>query len=208
MHTPLLGILLLALQSPVRLDSAELARVLAQLRASDSTVCELAGQSLADYGGFWGRGRDFSNASLPMPGGGGGRAGVMRDVMHGHEGHKSGIDNATLGAFRAVLRDDNRCIRNIAARVLAAWALGEIEAESGVEPRLAALKDPDIDVRVAAAWALGEIESPLALDGLKAAQQDVSGAVRRAATWALRQIDDETQPRVRVRVRPRVKVRS
>ena len=73
---------------------------------------------------------------------------------------------------------------------------------------MAALKDPDIDVRVAAAWALGEIESPLALDGLKAAQQDASGSVRRAATWALRQIDDEDDPRVRVHVRPRVKIKS
>jgi len=36
--------------------------------------------------------------------------------MHG--GHRPGIDTPTLGAFRAVLRDDNRCIRTIAARVL------------------------------------------------------------------------------------------
>jgi HEAT repeat protein len=90
-------------------------------------------------------------------------------------------------------------------RVLACWALGEIEDESGVEPLVAALKDREIDVRVAAAWALGEIESPRALDALEAAQQDESSAVRRAATWALRQIDDDD---ARVRVRPRVKIKS
>jgi hypothetical protein len=33
------------------------------------------------------------------------------------------------------------------------------------------------------------------------------GSVRRAATWALRQIDDNDDHGVRVRVRPRVKVK-
>jgi HEAT repeat protein len=77
-----------------------------------------------------------------------------------------------------------------------------------VEPLVGALKDPDIDVRVAAAWALGQIESSLALEPLRAAQQDASSTVRRAATWALRQIDDDDNPRVRVHVRPRVKIKS
>jgi HEAT repeat protein len=92
--------------------------------------------------------------------------------------------------------------------VLTAWALGEIEDESAVEPLVAALKDSDEDVRATAAWALGEIESPRALDGLTAAQRDEVGSVRHAATWALRQIDDDDDHHdVRVRVRPHVKVR-
>src|SRR5262249_14589775 len=92
-------------------------------------------------------------------------------------------------------------------RVLAAWALGEIEDASGVEPLLGALKDSDEDVRATAAWALGEIESPRAREGLTAAQRDEVGSVRRAATWALRQIDDEDDPDVHVRVHPHVKVK-
>jgi len=39
--------------------------------------------------------------------------------VHVHRGpHWYGEEAGWLGAFRAVLRDDNRCVRNIAARVL------------------------------------------------------------------------------------------
>ncbi len=61
MHASLLGILLLAVQTHGHLDSTEVARVLAELKVVDSTVCELAGQALTNYGGFWGGGRDFSS---------------------------------------------------------------------------------------------------------------------------------------------------
>src|SRR5882672_9860883 len=115
MSVPLLIAVSLALQGPTRLDSAEVARVLGLLKVSDSVVCDLAGQSLTNYGDFWVR--DFSYTSMPMPrpmptpmpmpGGGGAVAGIMGDVMLGDHGHRHGIDTATLGAFRAVLRDDN-----------------------------------------------------------------------------------------------------
>ncbi len=226
MLAPLLG--LLVLQTPVTLDSAEVARVLVQLKASDSTVCELAGQSLTNYGGFWNRSRSDIPMPRPMPtpmpmpgGGGGGPAHVMHDVMRAHR--FEGRDAAVLGAFRAVIRDDNRCVRNIAARVLGnagdagaydlfagllrdsrpglretgALGLGELEDVRAINPLADALDDAELAVRRTAAWALGEIE---------AAQQDAVSSVRRAATWALRQIDDEDHPRVRVR--PRVRIKS
>src|SRR6266540_5217053 len=53
MSIPLLVAASLALQGPTRLDSAEVARVLGLLKASDPVVCELAGQSLTNYGDFW-----------------------------------------------------------------------------------------------------------------------------------------------------------
>src|SRR6266850_177805 len=360
MIAPLFASLLLVVQNRPPLDSATVTRVLNQLKASDSTVCALAGEALTNYGGFWGHA--FADPGMPMPqpmptpmpmpGGGPGEVHIdMHESTHD-------MDPAVLRAFRTVIRDDNRCVRNIAARVLGnhggsesynlfigmlkdaradfretgalglgeredsraisplsdalsgdaspvvrmtaawalgeiedaaavpllataskdrdarvrqqaawalgeiedaqgiatlealmrdpvadvrktaiwalgeiedrgavaalaaalkdsdpevrlltAWALGEIEDESAVEPLVGALKDSDEDVRATAAWALGEIESPRARDGLTAAQRDDVGSVRHAATWALRQINDEDDPKVRVHVRPRVKVK-
>src|SRR5258706_16466380 len=49
---------------------------------------------------------------MPMPGGGGGGFHVnMHENTHG-------MDPAVLRAFRAGIRDDNRCVRNIAGRGL------------------------------------------------------------------------------------------
>ena len=112
-------------------------------------------------------------------------------------------DGGPVSALAAALKDSDPEVR-----VLTAWALGEIEDDRAVEPLVGALKDSDEDVRATAAWALGEIESPRAVDGLTAAQRDEVGSVRHAATWALRQIDDNDDNHdVRVRVRPRVRVK-
>src|SRR5258708_15247598 len=120
MIAPLLASLLLVVQNRPPLDSATVARVLSQLRTSDSTVCALAGEALTNYGGFWEHA--FADPGMPMPqpmptpmpmpGGGGGGFHVN---MHGRT---HGMDPAVLRAFGAVIRDDNRCVRNIAARVL------------------------------------------------------------------------------------------
>jgi hypothetical protein len=90
MHAPVAAALVLALQGAARLDSAEVARVLAQLKASDSTVCELAGQALTNFGGWWRRDSNYGMAMprpmpTPMPGGGG--AGhIASEVMRAHRG--------------------------------------------------------------------------------------------------------------------------
>jgi len=122
MTAPYLASLLLVLQTRAPMDSATVTRVLNQLRTSDSTVCALAGEALTNYGGFWG-GRSFGQPGLampqpmptpmPMPGGGGGGG-----VHFGMHGRSRDVDPGVLRAFRAVIRDDNRCIRNIAARIL------------------------------------------------------------------------------------------
>src|SRR5258707_10703231 len=99
MHSLCFASSLLAVQASAPLDSAEIARVLAQLKVSDSTVCELAGQALTNYGWMWRGGRDYSNVGMPMPRpmptpmpmpGGGGGMGIMHDVMHGDKEHRSG----------------------------------------------------------------------------------------------------------------------
>ena len=114
--------------SQARLDSAQTARLLTALERSDSTVCQLAGQTLANNLGWGWEPRLFPMpmpmpTPMPMPM-------IERLDLHGNHlvprihVHGSGawhgheLDAATLGAFRAVLRDDNECVRDIAARVL------------------------------------------------------------------------------------------
>src|SRR5205807_1285608 len=106
-------------------DSSHVARVLALLKTSDSTVCELAGQSISNAWGFFWEPRFLPNPMpmpmpTPMPMPMATHRGTRPHVrVHVHRGpHRYGEEAGGLGAFRAVLRDDNRCVRNIAARVL------------------------------------------------------------------------------------------
>src|ERR1700745_4088650 len=93
---------LLLLQTRPTMDSATVTRVLGQLRASDSTVCALAGEALMNYGGFWGAADGGPvlpmpqpmPTPMPMPGGGGG--GGFHIAMHENR-HQ--LDPAVLGAF-------------------------------------------------------------------------------------------------------------
>jgi HEAT repeats/HEAT repeat len=217
MIAPLVAGLLLAVQTPVALDSATAARVLSQLRASDSTICALAGQALTNYGGFWGWNYSEPGMALPrpmptpmpMPGGGGGGIHVgMFDKTHD-------VDPGVLRAFRAFIRDDNRCVRHIAARVLGrhggstaydlfvtllrdarpdlretgALGLGELEDSRAIAPLGDVLdRDDSPAVRMTAAWALGEIEEKPAIDALGRALGDRAPEVRRTAAWALGRI--------------------
>src|SRR5467141_4212576 len=220
MIAPLLASLLLVVQNRPALDSATVTRVLNQLKASDSTVCALAGEALTDYGGFWGHA--FADPGMPMPqpmptpmpmpgGGGGGFHVNMHENTHG-------MDPAVLRAFRAVIRDDNRCVRNIAARVLGnhggsesynlfigmlkdaradfretgALGLGEREDSRALGPLSDALSGDDSPaVRMTAAWALGEIEEKTAIGALTRALGDRAPEVRRTAAWALGEIEDK-----------------
>src|SRR5216683_2441590 len=124
--------LAVAAQRP-SIDSSAVARVLTLLKAADSTVCELAAQTV---GNSWGMRWESDLLPTPMP---------MPMMMHlnrrahhlrVHVRHGwvwRGDDSATLGAFRAVLRDEGRCVRNLAARVLGrARAAGSYDAFLGL----------------------------------------------------------------------------
>src|SRR5256885_10270234 len=115
----------LAAQQPpdARPDSERVARVLALLETSDSTVCELAAQAISNIWGWSWQPQPFATpmpipmpAPMPMPRMRQGHAAHAR-VRLNHGAGWRGTDSAAFGAFRAVLRDDNRCVRNIAARV-------------------------------------------------------------------------------------------
>src|SRR6267142_2332471 len=220
MIAPLLASLLLVVQNRPALDSATVTRVLNQLKASDSAVCALAGEALTNYGGFWGH--RFADPGMPMPQpmptpmpmpGGGGGGGFH---VNPHENSRD-IDPAVLRAFRAVIRDDNRCVRNIAARVLGnsggsesynlfigmlkdaradfretgALGLGERDDSRALGPLSDALSGDDSPaVRMTAAWALGEIGDKGAVRPLGAALGDPVLEVRLTAVWALGEIED------------------
>src|SRR2546422_3554576 len=152
-----------------------------------------------------------------MPRGGGGGDGEI-PVHMGTHGRSHDLDPGVLRAFRAVIRDDNSCVRNIAACVLGnhggsasselflgllrasrpdlretgALGLGELEDSRAIGPLSDALKsDNDVAVRVRAAWALGEIQDKVATETLARALGDRSPEVRRTAARALGEIQDK-----------------
>ncbi len=79
-----------------------------------------------------------------------------------------------------------------AVREDAAYALGQLEAKTAVEPLTAHLaRDPAAKVREMIAWALGQIGSRGSSGALGvAAQRDSSEDVRGMAVWALGQLED------------------
>ena len=142
-------LVVLMVQSNPTLDSASVTRLLSQLKTTDSTICRLAGQAMTNYGGLWGWGGwNYSDPGMPMPrpmptpmpmpGGGG-----MHFDMHEHS---SEISPATLRAFRAFVRDDNRCVRSIAVRML-----GNHGTSAEYDLFIGMLKDAQPDIREHAA---------------------------------------------------------
>jgi len=96
-------------------------------------------------------------------------------------------------------------------RLMAVWAVGELEQARAVEPLLRVLTDRDPAFRRAAASALGEIEDQAAVPGLVRALDDGNAEVRLMVAWALGVIEDgravpgltrvllgDSDPRVRV----------
>src|SRR5439155_1566080 len=161
-------------QPEARPDSARVARVLALLETSDSTVCELAAQAIGNVWGWSWQPEVFPipmpmpmPAPMPMP--------MMRQGFHGprarvHVNRRAGwrgADSAAFGAFRAVLRDDNRCVRNIAARVL-----GRAGAPGSYDAFAALLREAAPGLRETGALGLGELEARRALRPLQDALRD------------------------------------
>ena len=152
-------------QAPQLRDSASVARLLASLRTSDAAVCELAGRALTNFGGWWGSDDDLPMPMpmpIPMPFAGGGIEIHTPEIgpMWGGE-----TDPKVLGAFRVALRDQSRCVRQIAARMVGrsrpAWASPSFtsmltEAAPGL--RETGLKGlGEIEDRRAVEWAIAQI---------------------------------------------------
>src|SRR5205814_8424322 len=215
----LLAVTGLAAQQPpdAARDSSHVARVLALLETSDSTVCELAGQAISNSWGFAWEPRLLPTpmpmpmpTPMPMPLSPPRRSSDLVRV-HVHRGPRGyGEEAGRHGAFRAVLRDDNRCVRNIAARVLGrartpgsydaflallrdanpglretgALGLGELDDRRAVRPLQDALRDREAGVRAMAARGVGELEDSSSVGPLTTALGDAAAPVRQTAAWA------------------------
>jgi beta-lactamase regulating signal transducer with metallopeptidase domain len=94
---------------------------------------------------------------------------------------------AVVAALVRALEDSVASVREDAA-----YALGQLQDASAVDPMVARLgRDPAPKVREMIAWALGQIESRTATTALAtSAQRDSSGDVRTMAVWALARIGD------------------
>ena len=212
----------LAAQQPVLRDAAAVNSLLASLRIADPAVCEMAGRTLTNQ---WGWGSESGDepmpepmqpmpVPMPMPFASGGL-----NIAGPNVGRRGGIalDAKVVAIFRTALRDQSRCVRRIAARMVAreqpTWAasefgalakdddaglreigllgLGELEDARTIGAMTSALGDRDVNVRAMAAWALGQLEDPGAIAALGKALGDESPLVRRRAAWALGEIEDE-----------------
>src|SRR5207249_6802039 len=111
-----------ALDAPM--DSSAVARVLALLKTSDSTVCDLAGQAISNSWGFPGEPRLFPTPMpmpmpTPMPMPMAMRMGIRVPHVRVHVRHGPawyGGDVGVSGAVRAVLRGRHRRGRYSAGR--------------------------------------------------------------------------------------------
>jgi len=90
----------------------------------------------------------------------------------------------------ALRRDDNAEVRETAA-----WALGNLDAESAVEALTEALTAQSADLRMVAMWALGNAAPSKAPRSVLSALSDSDRGVRMLAAWTLFRIEDpETVP--------------
>lgn len=185
-------------------DSAEVARFLAGLRASDPLVCALA-TSILGTGVHWRSGDEEIAALRDAPAG----ATATRDRLR--------VPITAPGALRLLapeLQSPSACVRRTAAALLgesgrpealaalragaasrdgrvreaATFGLG-VAGDSTDLPRLRALlEDGDPDVVRLAAWAIGTLEDAKAEPELVALLRHRHPGVRRSAAWALGQL--------------------
>ena len=184
-------------------DSAAVMAVVESVRGANPVVCELAARTVENQ---WGWGMS-SNFRAP-------RDATVRaalDVTHGRR-----APDAAVPALAAALRDDDACVRRLAAPLLgrvrtpatlaalrsalrderpatrqgAATALGFGEDPAAIPALLGGLQDAEPRVRAACAWALGEIEDSRAIGALvRVLREDRDADVRAAAAWALGSIE-------------------
>ena len=120
----------LAAEQPELRDAESVTRLLASLRTADPAVCELAARTLTNGWG-WANGGEVVMPTptpmpmptpTPMPRAGGVSLAAPGIGMRGQRD----VAPEVLGIFRTTLKDPNRCVRSLAARIVArarpAWA--------------------------------------------------------------------------------------
>jgi hypothetical protein len=183
-------------------DTTAVMRLVRVVRGANPLVCEMTVRT-ADMRGSWMNWGSVGSSALVIDS----TASSLLDwVQHSHN------DPALVPPLSAAIRDDDLCVRRVAASLLshvrhpaatdalrdaladakpgtrevAALGLGMSDARSAVDPLMARLHDDTPAVRCAVAWALGELEARKALPGLiDLLAKDPDARVRQAAAWAI-----------------------
>ena len=184
-------------------DSAAALALVEAARGANPVMCELAARSVESQ---WGWGGDMGVRAPRDP--------AVRAAMDQTRGRRTPPGLVTQLA--ASLRDDDACVRRLAAPMLArmhtasanqalrvalqherattreaaALGLGFTGDPAVIPALLAGTQDAEVRVRVACAWALGEIEDARAVGALvRMLREDRDAEVRAAAAWALGNIE-------------------
>jgi len=185
-------------------DSAATMSIVDAARGANAVLCELAARLVESQ---WGWGNNAMDVRAP-------RDATVRLALEQTRGRRTPPSLVPLLAES--LRDDDACVRRLAAPLLArvrtltsnqalrvalqdervttreaaALGLGYTGDPAVIPALLAGLQDADARIRVACAWALGEIEDERAIGALvRLLREDRDPDVRRAAAWALGSIE-------------------
>jgi HEAT repeat protein len=183
-------------------DTVAVSRLLGIVRGANPLVCEMTTRA-ADVHGFWMNRGSIGGSPLVMDSA---SAALLDWAQRSHN------DPAIVPRLAAAMRDEDACVRRVAAslmsrvqhlaavaamvdalgegnpgtREVAALALGMANAEGAAGTLQARLRDEMPGVRRAAAWALGEIEAKNAVPTLiDVLAKDPDARVRQAAAWAI-----------------------
>lgn len=184
-------------------DSAATMAIVESARGANAVLCELAARSVESEWGWGGAtdGRAPQDVSV-------------RAALDQTRGRRT--PPSLVAPLAASLRDDDACVRRMAAPLLArvrtlaanqalrsalqneraatreaaALGLGYTGDPAVIPALLGGLQDAEARVRVACAWALGEIEDVRAIGALvRVLREDRDADVRQAAAWALGSIE-------------------
>ena len=183
-------------------DTASVSRLLRVVRGSNPLVCEMAARA-ADRHGSWSYRGSIGGSALVVDSA---SSALLEWVQHSHN------DPALVAPLRAAIREDDACVRRVAASLLsnvrhqvasdalrealddtkagtrevAALGLGMAHVESSSDALERRLADDAAPVRRAAAWALGELELKKSIPALvHVLARDPDASVRQAAAWAI-----------------------
>jgi hypothetical protein len=183
-------------------DTASVSRLLGAARGSTTLVCEMVVRT-ADQRGSWSSWGSVGGSALVRDS----ASSALLDWVH-----QSHNDPALVAPLRVALRDDDGCVRRVAASLLshvlhpsatdalraglddarpgtrevAALGLGMANDEGAADALERRLADDTAPVRRAAAWALGELELKRSIPALlHVLARDPDASVRQAAAWAI-----------------------
>jgi len=155
-------------------DTASVSRLLAVARGSNPLVCEMVVRT-ADQHGSWSNWGSVGGSALTLDS----ASSVLLDWVH-----KSHNDPALVPPMRAAMREDDGCVRRVAASLLA-----HVDHQSAIDALRAGLNDANAGTREVAALGLGMADDKSAVDALEAKLADDATPVRRAAAWALGELE-------------------